>query len=67
MESTRKLNIRDIRKKRGMTQNELSKKSGIGIVTICRLETGQQKDLSASNLFKIADALDTTVENIFTE
>ena len=38
-------NLRKIRELRGLTQNELAKKSGISRVTISRIESGTQEDL----------------------
>lgn len=57
--------IKEARKARNMTQDELAKKSGISRATISGLETGTIKTTTTSTLIKLADALGTTVWDIF--
>lgn len=57
--------IRERREKLGMTQEELSNKSGVSRQTIWMLETGKSKDVLAGTLAAIADALGTTVDDFF--
>ena len=57
--------IREIRKAKNMTQDELAKKSGVSRVTISMLENQIDRATSTKTLLKIADALNTTVDQIF--
>ena len=57
--------IADLRKKKGMTQEELSERSGVSRATICALENGRNKGVSISTLTKIAEALGVKTEKIF--
>lgn len=56
--------IKKIRKKKNITQAELSEVSGVGRITISRMESGVLKESSASTLLKLANALDCEVEDI---
>lgn len=53
------------RKRCGMSQEALSKKSGVSRATIARLESGEDFDVLASTVLKLAEALDTTVDALF--
>ena len=53
--------ILDARIKAGMTQNELSEKSGISQADICRLEKGTRNP-SIALLKRLAEALDSTLK-----
>lgn len=57
--------IKERREELGMTQEELSAKSGISRQTIWMLENGKSKDTFTGTLFAIANALDTKVDNFF--
>ena len=57
--------IKEYRKKRKMSQEELSKKSGVCRSTISALENGTERATSSKTLLSIARALETTVDNIF--
>lgn len=57
--------IKEARQTKKMTQDELAKKSGISRATISGLENGTIKTTTTSTLIKIADALGTTVWDIF--
>lgn len=59
------MNVKIERIKKGMTQLELSKKTGIGRITISKIEKGQFENVKLSLLIKIADALDTNVTDLF--
>ncbi|MCX0403446.1 helix-turn-helix transcriptional regulator [Clostridium perfringens] len=58
-------NLKMCRKFKGITQTELSIKSGISVVTISKIETIKNYDVSKSTMIKLADALDTTVQELF--
>ena len=57
-------NIKKIRENNNLTQTELAEKTGLTRVTINRIETGAQKDISASNLNKIKEALDCNWDDL---
>jgi transcriptional regulator with XRE-family HTH domain len=57
--------IRKVRAEKGMTQAQLSRKSGVSRTTISGLETGKITVTTTATLIKIADALETTVDAIF--
>lgn len=58
-------NIKTIREKMGMSQEELAAKAGISRVTLSFLETGTAEAASTKTLLKIATALDTPIEEVF--
>ncbi|ELC8451126.1 helix-turn-helix transcriptional regulator [Clostridium perfringens] len=58
-------NLKMYRKFKGITQTELSIKSGISVVTISKIETIKNYDVSKSTMIKLAVALDTTVQELF--
>lgn len=57
--------IKEVREEKNMTQDELSKKSGVSRGTISALENGTSRATTTKTLTKIARALDTTVDAIF--
>jgi len=57
--------IKEARVQQKMSQEELSKKSGVSRTTISGLETGQTKVAKTSTLIKIATALDKKIDDIF--
>lgn len=57
--------IRDIRRAANMTQEELSKKSGVSRGTIAALEKNSGKNTSTRVLVAIAEALGTSLERLF--
>ena len=57
--------IREIREAKKMSQEELSEKSGVSRGTISALENGSERNTTSKTLLKIAQALGTTVDNIF--
>ncbi|MEU6642790.1 helix-turn-helix domain-containing protein [Saccharomonospora sp. NPDC046836] len=52
--------LRDARRRAGMTQDELAARSGVGVRTIRRLETGSGTDPRIGTVTLLADALDVT-------
>lgn len=57
--------IKEIREACGLSQSELSEKSGVTRATIWRLETGENEETTTKTLLKIADALGVTVTDLF--
>ena len=59
--------IKEIRNERKMTQEELAEKSGVSRTIISGLENGTLSTTTTQTLAKIARALDTSVNLIFTD
>lgn len=59
--------IKRFREEKGLSQEELAKKSGVSRNLIARLESGNLKKTSTETLFKLAKALDKKVNDIFFE
>ena len=57
--------IKQLREKSGMTQEQLANKSGVSRVTIALLESKHDHISTTKTLFKIATALDTTIDALF--
>ncbi len=57
--------IKDRRKSLKLTQKILSKQAEVTQSFISQLETGQRKDVCVSVALRISNALNTTVENLF--
>lgn len=57
--------IEELRIAKHMTQEELSRKSGISRATISMLENNSIRNTSTKTLIKLADALGVTVDQIF--
>lgn len=57
--------IKEAREKQNMTQEELAEKSGISRTIISRLEGGRPTTTTSKTLLKLAKALGTTVDDIF--
>lgn len=56
--------VKEYREQKKMTQAELSKASGIGRITISRMESGALKETSAGTLLKIANALGCSMQDL---
>ena len=57
--------IKEVREACGMSQEELAQKSGVSRGTISALENGVERNTTSKTLLKIANALNTTVDQIF--
>ena len=57
--------IREARKERGFTQEELAKRANVSRATIIGLENGSITVTTTETLMKIARALDRKVSDIF--
>lgn len=55
--------LRELRKIKGLTQDQLSRKSGVHRTSIARYETGKN-GMSEKNLIRIAGALDVPVDEV---
>ena len=58
-------NIRLLRVRKRMTQEELAEKCGVSRLTVHNLECGKVKNASTATLLKLAQGLDTTIDQIF--
>ena len=58
--------IRQIRKKQGLSQEQLAKMSGLSRYTIINFETGK-RDPRIKDLSKIAKALNVSIEELISE
>ena len=59
-----KLRLKEQREKAHMDQLTLSKKSGVGRITISRLETGTQTNVMVGTLVMLSDALGCSVSDL---
>ena len=57
--------LRDCREAKNLSQSKLSEISGVSRPTIIKIEKGESAELKTSTLVKLADALGTTVSDIF--
>ena len=57
--------IKEMRESKGMTTVALAKKSGVSRVTIWSLENDPDYTTTTKTLMKIANALETTIDNLF--
>lgn len=57
--------LREIRLKKGLTQEELAAISGVSRPTIVSLEKGEARETKTGTLTKLADALGETVAAVF--
>lgn len=57
--------IKEARREKKMSQEELAARSGVSRATISALENGTERYAMTSTLLKIAAALDTTIDKIF--
>ena len=58
------VNVREVRRERGLTQEELAREVGVSRQTIVNIEQGRYKP-SILLALKIARVLDTDVETLF--
>lgn len=57
--------LKEIRLEKRMTQEVLAQKSGVCRPTIVAIERHEARDVKASTMLKLAQALEEPVENIF--
>lgn len=58
-------NIRNLRKKKGISQDRLSKEANLALNTIVKIETDESSNPTAETLQKIAKALGVSVGDLF--
>lgn len=56
------LRVKQLRKKLGLTQQELANQAGVGQSTIGQIESGRNKSIKADKLLQLAESLNTTTE-----
>ena len=59
-----KFNVKRFREAKGWTQGELSERSGVGRITISRMESGALEETSAGTLVKLASALECDMSDL---
>ncbi|MBR6442706.1 MAG: helix-turn-helix transcriptional regulator [Clostridia bacterium] len=59
--------LREIREQRKMTQEELEKRSGVSRQTISAIENNKAENVLVGTLLALANALGTTIDNLFFE
>lgn len=57
--------IKELREKRGYSQEKLAELSGVSRNLIARLETGELTSTSTNTLFKLSKALNVKVKTLF--
>ena len=57
--------LKEAREAKGITQEELERKSGVSRQTISAIENNRVGDVKIGTLKALAKALETTVDNIF--
>ena len=60
-------NIRKLRKKKGLSQDNLARKAAIPYTTLTKIESNVVKNPSVQNIDKIAKALDVKIEDLLKE
>ena len=59
--------LKEIREEKGITQEELEKRSGVSRQTISAIENNDNYQAKTGTLVALARALSTTVDNLFFE
>lgn len=59
------MNLKLYRVKMGLTQDELAKKSGVCRTNVSKIENGDVSSLKLETMKRLAEALDTTVKELF--
>lgn len=57
-------NIRKYRKKEGLSQNKLAKKTGLSFHTIVKIEAGDTENPTIGTVKKIADAFGVSLDKL---
>ena len=59
--------VREVRIRQGLSQEELSEKSGVSAANISRIETGETKNPRPSTMRRLASALGVSVYALWIE
>lgn len=59
------IKLKELREKRGFTQQDLAEKSGVSRITISAIETGVQKNVTVKTLISISKALNVKIMDFF--
>ena len=59
--------VKEIREQNNMTQDELSKASGVGRITISRIETGELTNTTVGTIKKLAYGLGVNESELFSD
>lgn len=57
--------VKELRERKGMTQEALAAESGVSRATICALEKGTERNTTSKTLASIARALGVSLEELF--
>ncbi len=57
-------NLKFLRTKAGLTQEQLAQKAGVSRFTIALLESGKQQEVKSSTIIKLADALNIDIDTL---
>lgn len=57
--------IRELRKEKGMKQEELAKKAGVARTVISQLENGSRQVITTDTMLKLSKGLEAPIESIF--
>lgn len=57
--------LEELRRKAGLTQRELSEKSGVSLPTISKIENGGINSVIGWSLLRLANALNVNVGDLF--
>ena len=60
-----RINIRSLRKKRHLTQQQIARKASLSKTTISNLESGKQMKIELDTIGKLCEALECTPNDIF--
>ncbi len=66
-ESSIAKNIKNIRKKKGLSQDKLSKLADVAYNTVVKIESGENSNPTIDTLKKIANALQVGVDDLIKE
>lgn len=59
-----KFKVKEKREEKNLTQEELSQRSGVGRITISRLESGALSETNAGTLMRLAQALECKMQDL---
>lgn len=57
--------VKELREAKGLTQEELAKRCGVSRQSISAIEKNKVEQVKSGTLIAIAEALETTIDNLF--